>query len=161
MRATTRVEARPVSSPAQEALTAGQRQQAAIADAPRRVEASPGTSEARRRPRSRLRAEPGADAEPLEPHSTGPGPGDYAGACRRSCLLHLRGPVRHVELVKAGRTPIEGVTNHSLRRTFCALLYEAGASPAYMMAQMGHTDDGRFGGGASCRRCLWGPTGGR
>jgi hypothetical protein len=30
--------------------------------------------------------------------------------------------------------------NHSLRRTFCALLYEAGATPAYVMAQMGHTD---------------------
>lgn len=32
-----------------------------------------------------------------------------------------------------------GVTNHSLRRTFASLLYEAGASPAYVMAQMGHT----------------------
>jgi integrase len=46
----------------------------------------------------------------------------------------------NVELAKAGRTPIEHVTNHSLRRTFCALLYEAGATPAYVMAQMGHTD---------------------
>jgi integrase len=46
----------------------------------------------------------------------------------------------NVELAKAGRTPIDGVTNHSLRRTFCALVYEAGASPAYVMAQMGHTD---------------------
>jgi integrase len=46
----------------------------------------------------------------------------------------------NVELAKAGRSPIEGATNHSLRRTFCALLYEAGASPAYVMAQMGHTD---------------------
>jgi integrase len=46
----------------------------------------------------------------------------------------------NLELVNAGRTPIEGVTNHSLRRTFCALLYEAGATPAYVMAQMGHTD---------------------
>jgi hypothetical protein len=26
-----------------------------------------------------------------------------------------------------------------LRRTFASLLYEAGASPAYVMAQMGHT----------------------
>jgi integrase len=33
----------------------------------------------------------------------------------------------------------EGVTNHTLRRTFDSLLYEAGASPAYVMAQMGHT----------------------
>jgi integrase len=48
----------------------------------------------------------------------------------------------NTELAKAGRSPIEGVTNHSLRRTFCALLYEAGATPAYVMAQMGHTDAG-------------------
>jgi len=31
------------------------------------------------------------------------------------------------------------VTNHSLRRTFASLLFEAGASPAYVMGQMGHT----------------------
>ncbi|TML54098.1 MAG: site-specific integrase [Actinobacteria bacterium] len=31
------------------------------------------------------------------------------------------------------------VTNHTLRRTFAALLYEAGASPAYVMSQIGHT----------------------
>jgi integrase len=41
--------------------------------------------------------------------------------------------------VKAGLPPIKSdVTNHSLRRTFASLLYEAGASPAYVMAQMGH-----------------------
>ena len=40
----------------------------------------------------------------------------------------------------AGLPPIqEGVTNHTLRRTFASLLYEAGASPAYVMAQMRHT----------------------
>jgi integrase len=40
---------------------------------------------------------------------------------------------------KARLSPVqEGVTNHSLRRTFASLLYEAGASPAYVMAQMGH-----------------------
>ena len=49
-----------------------------------------------------------------------------------------------VERANAKRTEeslsaIEGVTNHSLRRTFASLLYEAGASPAYVMAQMGHT----------------------
>jgi hypothetical protein len=32
------------------------------------------------------------------------------------------------------------VTNYSLRRTFCALLYEAGATPADVMSQMAHTD---------------------
>ena len=35
------------------------------------------------------------------------------------------------------------MTNHTLRRTFAALLYEAGASPAYVMSQMGHTSAGR------------------
>jgi integrase len=43
-------------------------------------------------------------------------------------------------LAAAGRAPLQdGITNHTLRRTFCALLYEAGASPAYAMQQMGHT----------------------
>ena len=43
-------------------------------------------------------------------------------------------------LTEAGHSPIAGVTNHSLRRTYCAILFEAGASPAYVMAQMGHAD---------------------
>jgi integrase len=38
-----------------------------------------------------------------------------------------------------GRPPIQGVTNHTLRRTFASLLYEADASPAYVMHQIGHT----------------------
>lgn len=42
-------------------------------------------------------------------------------------------------LAKVGRSPLQdGISNHTLRRTFCALLYEAGASPAYAMQQMGH-----------------------
>ena len=41
--------------------------------------------------------------------------------------------------VKAGLLPIKSaVTNHSLRRTYASLLYEGGASPAYVMSQMGH-----------------------
>jgi integrase len=41
---------------------------------------------------------------------------------------------------KAELPPIQdGVTNHTLRRTFASLVYEAGASPAYVMAQMGHS----------------------
>lgn len=32
----------------------------------------------------------------------------------------------------------DGITNHTLRRTYCSLLYEAGASPAYVQGQMGH-----------------------
>ena len=43
-------------------------------------------------------------------------------------------------LVKAGYPEVsERITNHSLRRTFASLLYEAGASPAYVISQMGHT----------------------
>ena len=45
-----------------------------------------------------------------------------------------------VELARAGRPALDGITNHSLRRTFASLLYEAGASPAYVMSQMGHED---------------------
>jgi len=45
----------------------------------------------------------------------------------------------NAKLAEAGRPPIQdGVTNHTLRRTFASLLYEAGASPAYVMSQMGH-----------------------
>ena len=39
---------------------------------------------------------------------------------------------------QAGIAPIADVTNHSLRRTFASLLHEAGTSPAYVMAQLGH-----------------------
>jgi integrase len=41
--------------------------------------------------------------------------------------------------VEVGLRPIpDGITNHTCRRTFASLLYEAGASPAYVMSQMGH-----------------------
>ena len=46
----------------------------------------------------------------------------------------------NVELAKQGRAPTKGVTNHSLRCTFASLLYKAGATLAYLMGQMGHTD---------------------
>jgi integrase len=46
----------------------------------------------------------------------------------------------NAKLEKANRPLIqEGVTNHTLRRTYASLLYEAGASPAYVMSQLGHT----------------------
>jgi integrase len=53
----------------------------------------------------------------------------------------LAGALERANIKRAehGRPPIEGVTNHTLRRTFASLLYEAGASPAYVMDQMGHT----------------------
>ena len=41
---------------------------------------------------------------------------------------------------EAGQPPLpEGITNHSLRRTFASLKYEAGASPVEVLAAMGHT----------------------
>jgi integrase len=39
---------------------------------------------------------------------------------------------------KAELRPIAPVTKPQLRRTFASLLYAAGASPAYVMGQMGH-----------------------
>ena len=46
-------------------------------------------------------------------------------------------------LAAAGRQPLqEGITNQTLRRTFCAVLYEAGTSPASAMGQMGHASAG-------------------
>ena len=36
----------------------------------------------------------------------------------------------------------EGLKTHSLRHTFASLLFEAGASPPYVMSQLGHTDPG-------------------
>jgi integrase len=40
---------------------------------------------------------------------------------------------------KAGRPPIARATCHDLRRTFCALAFAAGASPAAVMGALGHT----------------------
>jgi integrase len=40
-----------------------------------------------------------------------------------------------------GRPPLpDKLTPHSLRRTFCSLLYALGESPAVVMRQVGHTD---------------------
>jgi integrase len=45
----------------------------------------------------------------------------------------------NARLEEAGMPSIAaGLTNHTLRRTFASLLYEGGATPAYVMAQMGH-----------------------
>jgi integrase len=71
--------------------------------------------------------------------------GTSKGTAQNRNNLRIRAVGKAVEranatLVAAGLAPIgEGVTNHSLRRTFASLLYEAGASPAYVMSQMGHS----------------------
>jgi integrase len=44
-------------------------------------------------------------------------------------------------LAKDGLPPLpEGLTPHSLRRTFCSLLYALGEDPGVVMDEMGHTD---------------------
>jgi integrase len=37
-------------------------------------------------------------------------------------------------------TPLPAISPHALRRTFATLLVETGATPSYVMAQLGHTD---------------------
>jgi integrase len=40
-----------------------------------------------------------------------------------------------------GRSPLpEGITPHSLRRTFASILYAIGEDPGVVMDEMGHTD---------------------
>jgi integrase len=76
-------------------------------------------------------------------------PGDFVFSTRNRTALQRSNISRQIlrrsiddanaALVRAGGAPIRShVTNHSLRRTFASLLYEAGASPAYVMGQMGH-----------------------
>ena len=56
----------------------------------------------------------------------------------RCKMVHKAVARANAKLGAAGLPPItDGITNHSLRRTFASLLYEAGASPAYVMSQMG------------------------
>jgi len=56
---------------------------------------------------------------------------------RSRVLLPVLGRANKVR-EKAELRPIAHVTCHTLRRTYCSLLYAAGASPAYVMGQMGH-----------------------
>jgi integrase len=46
----------------------------------------------------------------------------------------------NVALAKRNAEPLsDGLTPHSLRRTFASVLYALGETPPYVMAQMGHT----------------------
>ncbi len=56
----------------------------------------------------------------------------------------LAGAVKRAneKLAEAGRAPLPKLTPHSLRRTFCSLLYALGEAPPVVMAEMGHTDPG-------------------
>ncbi len=53
-----------------------------------------------------------------------------AGAVARACK----------RLEAAGLPPLPKLTPHSLRRTFCSLLYALGEDPGTVMDEMGHTD---------------------
>ncbi len=49
----------------------------------------------------------------------------------------------NANLAKRGLSPLpDKLTPHSLRRTFCSLLYALGEPPPVVMAEMGHTDPG-------------------
>ncbi len=49
----------------------------------------------------------------------------------------------NANLAKRGLPPLpEHITPHSLRRTFCSLLYALGEPPTIVMEEMGHTDPG-------------------
>jgi len=79
------------------------------------------------------------------------GPNDFvfpteSGARQDRNNARRRIVVRSVEranenLAAAGRNPLpEGITPHSLRRTFISLLLATGAEVPYVMRQVGHTD---------------------
>src|SRR5579863_9092819 len=49
----------------------------------------------------------------------------------------------NANLAARGLPPLpDRITPHSLRRTFCSLLYALGEPPPVVMAEMGHTDPG-------------------
>ena len=110
--------------------TTGKRACAVLEQGFGKVEAAPPEEE------ERMRADPGRDGSSSAPRR---------GTEQNRNNIRIRAVGKAVEraneaLAAAGMPPIqEGVTNHSLRRTFGSLLYEAGASPAYVMSQMGHT----------------------
>lgn len=80
-------------------------------------------------------------------------PGDYVFATRtgarqsrenvRNRVLAPAVKLASEHLVAAGAAPLpEGLTPHSLRRTFASVLYALGEDPGVVMDEMGHTDPG-------------------
>ena len=57
----------------------------------------------------------------------------------RTRWLHKAIDLANGELLKAGHEPLpDGLSHHSLRRTFASLLFAIGETPPYVMQQMGH-----------------------
>lgn len=82
-----------------------------------------------------MRPYPDQDAARSRRRASRPGPDNIR------CRVVAKAVERANEALAEAALPLisDGITNHSLRRTFASLLYEAGASPAYVMSQMGHT----------------------
>jgi integrase len=71
---------------------------------------------------------------------TGQGP---SGDNIRSRVLNVAVERANVDLAKRDLPPLpDKLTPHSLRRTFCSLLYALGEDPGVVMDEMGHTDPG-------------------
>ena len=61
----------------------------------------------------------------------------------RSRVLRAAVKRAHENLAEQGLPPLpDKLTPHSLRRTFCSLLYALGEDPGLVMDEMGHTDPG-------------------
>jgi integrase len=61
----------------------------------------------------------------------------------RSRVLNVAVAAANEDLVKRDLPPLpDKLTPHSLRRTFCSLLYALGEDPGVVMDEMGHTDPG-------------------
>ncbi len=92
-----------------------------------------------------LRDELGAYRARLEPTAValvfGTANGHRQGATNvRRRVLSKAVEQANRRLAEDGAEPLsEGLTPHSLRRTFASLLFAIGETPPYVMAQMGHT----------------------
>jgi integrase len=59
----------------------------------------------------------------------------------RDSVLRPSARLASEQLQARGRSPLpERLTPHSLRRTFCSVLYAVGEDPGVVMDEMGHTD---------------------
>jgi integrase len=104
-------------------------------NADRRVQLSP----ALRRELAALREAIGSPAPDRRVFATGKG-GRFSESNIRNRILAPAIKIANETLVAAGHEQImDGITPHSLRRTFASMLAKRGEDPATMMGQMGHS----------------------